>query len=541
MSESPTPALATDLERGRSSYAARDWSASCAALESADQVEPLASEDLKRLSVAYFLSGRDEESVQALVRAYRTSCDNLEWEHAVVFAFWLFHIQGQRGDRSLASGWAARTRALMEEHAPGGAAAGYACLLDARDAITARDLERSRAAAARALEIARASHDVDLEVLARLSLGEALVLMRRGAEALPALDLVRLAMDEGDLTPTVAGMAYCAVVATCLALSDLRRAREWTAALTEWCESQPDVMPYRGQCLADRARILMLGGSWEEAMTQAQAACGILREPLVGLAWYERGELHRLLGEFDLAEDAYRRANSSGRRPEPGLARLRLAQGRADRAAATVRRLLAEDRQHDRPEILVAFVEVMVACDDLDAADEAVSELEAMATDIDVPLLRARAAEAKARVLVARGNVSAGLPLLRQAVETWVELGLPYDAARTRELIGDCMRAVGDLEAGDLERDAARQTYQRLGARADLARLGIAAPGRGPLTPREVDVVRLVATGSTNRQIAHALVLSEKTVARHLSNVYAKLGISSRAAATAYAYDHGLV
>jgi DNA-binding CsgD family transcriptional regulator len=540
VSETPTHALEPDVERGRSLYAERRWPECCLALEAAERVEPLGGEDLKRLSVAYYLAGRDDESVQALVRGHRMASDLGEWGIATICAFWLFYIHGQRGEVSRASGWAARTRSMVAEHAPGGAAAGYAALVDARDAIAAGDLERSRTAATHALEAGVAAHDTDLQVAARLTIGETLVLMGRGGEALPALDLVHVAMDD-DLTPTVAGMAYCAAVATCLALSDLRRAREWTAALTDWCAGQPDVMPYRGQCLADRARILTLGGSWSEAMTEAQAACGVLPEHLVGLAWYERGELHRLLGEFDLAEDAYRRANSSGHQPEPGLARLRLAQGRIAAAATTVRRLVTENRRRDRPEILVAYVEVMLACDDLDAADEAVAQLDAMATEIDVPLLRARAAEAKARVLVARGEVAGGLPLLRQALETWVELGLPYDAARTREVIGDCMRAVGDHEAGDLEHDAARETYQRLGAGADLARLDNTSASSGSLTPREVEVVRLVAAGRTNRQVAGELVLSEKTVARHLSNIYAKLGISSRAAATAYAYDHRLV
>ncbi len=298
MTEPPSAALGSDLERGRALYVERRWSECCEALEAAERDGRLEGEDLKRLSVAYYLAGRDDDSVHALVRGHRMSCDLGEWEIATICAFWLFYIHGARGEISRASGWAARTRSTVAEHNPGGSARGYALLVDARHAIGARDLEAARETAKRALAIGVATHDADLEVAARLSLGEALVLMGRGDLALSALDLVHVAMDD-DLTPTVAGMAYCAAVATCLALSDLRRAREWTAALTDWCAGQPEVMPYRGQCLADRARILMLGGEWPEAMTEARAACGVLREPLVGLAWYERGELHRLLGEFD--------------------------------------------------------------------------------------------------------------------------------------------------------------------------------------------------------------------------------------------------
>jgi len=292
-------------------------------------------------------------------------------------------------------------------------------------------------------------------------------------------------------------------------------------------------------------------GAWPEALEEARRAAARFLEPAghpaAGAAAYQEAELHRLRGGLAEAEDAYRRASRWGREPQPGLALLRLAQGEGAAARAAIRRALDEagDRP-DRARLLPAFVEIALAAGDLPAARGAAGELAEAAGELDAPLLRATAAAADGEVLLAEGDPRAALAALRAAWAGWQELEAPYEAARARVGIGLACRALGDRDSAAMELDAARWAFQRLGAAPDLARLealagdGPAAPPGG-LTAREVEVLRLVATGRTNRAIANELVLSERTVERHVSNILTKLGVPSRAAATAWAYEHRLV
>jgi DNA-binding CsgD family transcriptional regulator len=310
--------------------------------------------------------------------------------------------------------------------------------------------------------------------------------------------------------------------------------------LTAWCAGQPDLVPYRGQCLLHRAELLQLHGAWPEAMAEARQAYARFLQPTghpaAGAAAYQEAELHRLRGEAAEAEKAFRRASRLGREPQPGLALLRLAQGQVAAARAAIRRVLdeASDR-HDRCRLLPAATEIALAAGDLPAAEE-----------LDAPLLRAAAASARGAALLGRGDARSALAELRSAFAAWQELEAPYEAARAREGIGLACRTLGDQDSAAMELDAARWAFRRLGAATDLARVeapGVAAPAEaaGGLTAREVQVLRLVATGRTTRAIAAELVLSERTVDRHLSNIFAKLGVPSRAAATAWAYEHGLI
>jgi DNA-binding CsgD family transcriptional regulator len=503
----------------------------------------LLADDLKMLSISAFLAGHDAECEAALVRGYKLSLERGEWDDAAQCAFWLGFTLVQGPDQARGSGWLERCRSIVIDHDLG--AHGVAIGLDtvrARALVDTGDFEEGLAAAASCAARARTAGDLDVWTLAQLVVGFCLVSLRRSDEALRVFDEVMLAVADDDLSPPVTGMAYCAVIAACLDLWDLRRAREWTAALTSWCDDASGAVPYRGYCLVHRAQIMAMGGSWADALQEAKSACELLREPALGLAWYALGELHRLAGSYADAEDAYRTANALGQQPEPGLAKLRLAQGRVDEAASTMRRLLAEPSRSDRAEVLATYAEVMLAAREVGAARAASDELTALAAEGAVPMLVAGAAETAATVLCAEGASAQAVPLFRQAWQGWRELGMPYDAARVRVRMGDCCRALGDESSAQLEYDAARVVFEELGALPDLERLdGRPASAAGGLTAREVEVVRLVAAGHTNREIARRLVLSEKTVARHLSNVYAKLDIGSRAAATAYAYDHHLV
>ena len=385
--------------------------------------------------------------------------------------------------------------------------------------------------------------------LGRQGRGRTLINLGRIAEGVALMDEVMVSVTTGDVSPIIVGTIYCSVIEGCYEMFDLQRAHEWTSALAAWCASQPDLVPYRGQCLVRRAEIMQLHGEWPDAMDEAIRACECLSDqPAAYAAFAQQAELHRLRGEFAKADEAYRQATLASRRPQPGIALLRLAQRQIEGAVAAISRVMddAQDRR-TRARALIVQVEVMLAAKDVGAARAAIDELLQIAALFDAPFLNASAAQAQGAVLLAEGDARAALGPLRQAWTEWEELGAPYEAACVRVLLARACRALGDHASADQELDAARSTFESLGAVPDLDRVRDLLSRDdepkllGGLTHREVEVLKLVATGRTNRAIADELEISEKTVARHLSNIFTKLDISSRAAATAYAYQHHLI
>ncbi len=539
------------LEQGRTAFEQRAWGEAFAALSVVDRDSPLDAHDLDRLARAAYLAGEDEASVEAWERAHHAFLADGEVPRAVRCAFWLGFGLMQRGEMARAGGWLARAQRLLDDTGEDAAEQGYLLVPVGLQQIMAGELASAYETFGRAEALGERFGDADLATLARHGQGRALI--RRGdtAQGVALLDEAMVAITANEVSPIVAGTVYCSVIEACQEIFDLRRAQEWTQALTDWCATQPDLVPYRGQCLVHRSELLQLQGEWPDAMVEVERARDRLSDPpgqpAVGMAYYQQGELKRLRGEFAAAEEAYREASRFGRPPQPGMALLRLAQGRAEDAEAAIRH--AVDEVEDpvaRSRLVAGYVEIMLATGDVSAARAAVDELSEVAAELDAPLLSATSAYATGSVLLAEDDPAGALTTLRRAWRAWVDLDVPYEAARARVLIGVASHRLGDADTARLELDAARQVFDELGAKPDLARVErlarTASPeATGGLTRREVEVLRLVASGRTNREIAAALVISEKTVARHVSNIFTKLGVSSRSAATAYAYEHDLV
>jgi DNA-binding CsgD family transcriptional regulator len=536
------------LQHGRESYERRSWNDAYESLLFADRETSLAIDDLERLATSSYLIGRDLEFQGFLDRLHRVHLDSDDKQRAARCAFWLGLSLLLRGDIGQANAWNIRGQRLVEGRDC--VEQGYLLLPTAEQQLREGSHAAAHATAADAAGIGDRFRDADLSSAARHVQGRALIQQGQVSSGLGLLDEMMLAVIGGELSPIMTGLMYCSVIAVCREVYALGRAREWTSALSGWCEQQFEMVAFTGTCLVHRAAIMQLHGAWPDAMAEASRACErarrVDRKP-PGAALYQQGEIHRLRGEYAAAEEAYRGASLHGCEPQPGLALLRMAQGRPDAACAAIRRLeSASTDRLQRARLLPAYYDIMVATGDLQEARRACHELEELAGVFGSDALRAMAAHARGSIGLTEGDASAALGPLRGAFEMWERLQAPYESARVRVLIGLACRALGDEETAALEFNAARALFEQLEAAPELAHLDTCGTRETlrhehPLTTRERDVLRLVVAGNTNKAIAAALYLSERTIDRHVSNILSKLDVPSRAAATAYAYDHKLL
>ena len=542
------PQVSDLRERGRDCYRRRQWTAAFDAFSQADETEPLAAADLWLLAWSAHLTARDEDFARTMGRAYRAHLDAGEPLSAARCAGWLGTILDINGEVGPGAGWMNRAQRLVEREDIDCPERGFLHLLAAFDHAEAGDHDAMLSAATQAFEVGERFGDADLAAMALILQGRARLARGETKAGLALLDEAMVSVTTDQLLPAMTGLAYCNVIEGCQEVYDLRRSQEWTAALTRWCDGQPDLVPYAGQCLVHRSEISQLHGDWARAMDEATRACDRLAgRPAIANAYYQLAELHRLRGEFPEAEQAYRRVGEFGRQPQPGLALLRLAERRVKAAAAAIARVL--DESSDRPSrcrVLPAYVDIMLAAHQVSAAQTAADELFTIAEALGAPFLRAAAADARGAGLLAHGDPAGALIELRRAVSIWRQMEAPYESARSRVLVGQACRELGDTDSAEIEFEAAGKVFDEMGAAPDAERLRQLISSAQPsypngLTAREVQVLSLVATGRTNREISSTLKISEHTVARHLQNIFSKLGVSSRTAATAFALEQSLL
>jgi DNA-binding CsgD family transcriptional regulator/tetratricopeptide (TPR) repeat protein len=543
------PALG-ELDLGRKCYERRAWADAYRSLSLADHAAPLDGGDLELLAMSAYLLGRDDEYLRTLERACHSYLSAGQCARAVRCAFWMGFRLLMRGETGRATGWFGRGQRLLEREPRECAERGYLLTPFVEQRLESGDHEAAYAAASDAAAIGERCGDRDLIACARHQQGRIRLQEGQVEAGLALLDETMVMVTAGELSPLVTGLMYCSVIKACQQVYALDRTLEWTAALTQWCEGQPDLVTFAGVCQVHRAEIMQVRGAWPEAIEEARRAYArsqSIDRRAAAAALYQQAEVHRLKGEFAAAEKAYRGASQLGLEPQPGFALLRLVQGRTDAAVTAIRRVASTtvDRLK-RMSLLPAYVEIMLAAGDVPDARNACQELEDIARRFDTGVPDAIAAQARGAVDLAEGDGRAALGSLRRAFEVWQRIEAPHAAARVRVLIGLACRALGDEDGAGLEIDAARSIFERLGAKPDLARID--SPTKGTtcghtyqLTPRELQVLRLVATGETNKVIASKLSLSEKTVDRHVSNIFGKLDVPSRAAATAFAYRHKLL
>lgn len=539
--------VADGLVQARAAFERRDWVAAYAGL--AAGADDLIADDFVLLATAAYLLGQRNDCIQALQRAHTGYLDAGDTLAAVRCAFWLAMVLNSSGEAAVGGGWVARAQRLLDDLGEDTVERGYLAINLMFQHVYAGEFGQVMEHAQTVLDYGRRFGDPDLVAMGLCSQGRMLLYAGEVPAGLALLDESMIGIAAGEVSPIFAGTIWCTLIEACQELADFERVEQWARALTAWCDAQPGLVPFTGQCALHRGQVKRARGAYDDALAELDLAEQRYREfgdlAPIGLANYERGEVLRARGDFDAAERAFDRAAEFGYDPQPGMALLWLQRGRTEAALGAIRRLVAEPRDPvHRAQLLPTAVHVLVAGGEVAEARRLADELAGIALNFGCTTIEALSTVASGEATLAEGDAPRALAELRRAVKQWTALGMPYDAACSRVLLGRALRAVGDPESADRELATARRTFSQLGAvpaLAEVDRLLAPKPNPDGLTDREVEVLRLAASGRSNAQIAAELFLSEKTVARHLSNIFTKIDVTSRTAAAAYAFEHGLI
>ncbi|MFW6033890.1 MAG: LuxR C-terminal-related transcriptional regulator [bacterium] len=537
------------LDEARAAYEIRDWEVARDGFIAASRTEPLPAGDRYALARCWWWIGDLEACSANLEDAHVRALEEGRTELAATAALELGLAHLLRGNEPVGSGWIGRAGRLAAE-LPEAAIHGYlALVLEVDPDFSGAEPTGTRDAARRVRDIGRRCGDPTLVAAGLHGEGRALIGAGDVSAGMALLDEAMVAVLAGEVDGTWAGNLYCATIGACHDLGDFRRMAQWTEAMQRWLDELPAAALFAGDCRVHRAQLLILRGEWDRAAREAERACEELETVSVmnaAEAWYEVGEVRRRRGDLQAAEDAYRTAHGLGRDPEPGFALLRLAQGRVEAASTSIgaAMLTGTTDSVGRARLCAAQVEIALAAGRLEVARRACGELHEIAAACASPGLEAMAGAARGAVLLAAGRPEQALAPLRKACRLWRELDVPDEAARTGVLLARTYSGLDDTEAARRELDAAASMFDRLGAYAEAARRAVrhgSQPRPYGLSDRELEVLRLVADGRNNPQVAEALVISRRTVARHMSNIFVKLGVSSRTEAARFALDHGLL
>ncbi len=535
------------LEDARAAYEDRAWARSHAAFAEADAGGPIGPSELALMATSAYMLGHVAEMLGLLERAHHAYLDAGDLLASARTGLWLATNLMSRGKIPQASGWVERCERLLADAPEECVERGYLLMPQMLREVFAEQFGEVVRVAAEAAQVGRRFDDPDLTALAAQTQGRALLKLGRTDEGLRVLDEVMVTAASSRLSPMVTGLVYCSVLEGCFESHAITRAATWTRELTDWCGSQPDLVAFNDRCLAHRSETLRLQGAWEEAVQEAERARALgARHQIAAQASYQLAEIHRMRGEFEQAAESYREVIRDGGDPMPGLALLRVAQGDAEAALVSLGDAIAdtEDPYH-QVALLPAYVEIAIAAKHSTEAHDAAESLAQIATATGADVHAAWAMRARGQVALADRRISQAVRNLRDAASLWRDLSVPYELARTRVDLGLALEARGDSEAAGAELEAARSVFDRLGAAPDIRAVDdhVHPPKTdwpGGLTDREVEVLRMLTSGATNRAIAADLIVSERTIDRHVSNIFTKLGVSSRSAATAFAIRNGL-
>ena len=535
------------LRQAHAAHSEHRFAAADQAFSRVDRTGELSADDLVAWQDSTWWLGQADRALELAEVAHQRLVVEGQTTRAAQAAIGLGFLLMLRGDFAAGSGWIQRGRSLLEQ-SPDETARWYVLHLDAENALHGGDLDRARALARQVRRAAQQASDPTLLSLALMTEGTARLRGGAMAEGMALLDEAMLPVKAGRIPPDMAGNLYCQMIAACWELFDLRRAREWTAATEHWCEHFDSAVMFSGICRMHRVQLRQVSGEWDVAAADARVVCTELvgmNTQVVAEGHYLLGELLRLRGDVAGAEAAYLRAHELGRDPQPGLALLTAQTDAVSAGLASLRTALAthQGAEYSRAPLLHAVVDLAVDVADQVVAGEASGQLTAMANRWQSEGLYAMATHARGAVLIVSGDASEAVTALRDAVRRWQDLEAPYACARSRMLLAQAYSALGDHAAATRELDVAERTLNALDAVVDLRRLQRLRPGAelpGGLTPREAEILRQLAYGGTNKQVAEVLVISEKTVARHLANIYVKLEVSTRTAAVAWARNAAL-
>lgn len=540
-----------DLRSARDSFERREWVAAYEELSRLDDAD-LAGADFEALATSAHLLGQRNDCIQSLQRAYRYRIEQDEPAAAVRVAFWLALILVEGGEPAVAGAWIARGERLLTQIDGDVVEHGYLLVHQLFGHVRRGDFAAALHTAEQITAYGERFGDPDLLAFGLNAQGRGLTMAGRVPEGLALLDEGMVGVLDGEVSPIFAGMVYCSMIEACMWVGDHGRVAQWTHALTEWCELQPGLVAFTGQCAVHRAQLLRICGAWSDAWSELDLADERYRRigagPALGLVHRERAELLRLSGQYDAAALAFTAAIEWGEDGQPGRLLLDLAQGHTDEAVIEARRLL--EKRTDpvgRSQLLPAAVEVFLRGGARAEAEQASAELAGLAHSFECDSLLAAAAFAAAQVCLGNGEAEESLRLVQEATSRWTSLSAPFEVARCHLLAAQAHQQRGDQATGRTFLVAAAAAFADLGAAVAGAEaealLNADTPASAPrgLTEREIDVLRLVAAGRSNAEIGRTLTIAEKTVARHLSNIFGKLDVGSRTAAAAFAYEHGLV